>query len=63
MRGAVWVPTSSRHDVLFKGDDWQGTPKGERLETEMASVGAAVHYFPYTAHTSSTALRQILAAR
>lgn len=50
-------------DVLFKGDDWRGTPKGDRLEVEMASVGAAVHYFPYTAHTSSTALREILAAR
>jgi len=50
-------------DVLFKGDDWQHTPKGERLESEMASVGAAVHYFPYTAHTSSTALRQILTSR
>ncbi len=50
-------------DVLFKGDDWRGTPKGDRLEIEMASVGAAVHYFPYTAHTSSTALRQILSAR
>lgn len=50
-------------NVLFKGDDWQGTPKGDRLESEMASVGAAVHYFPYTAHTSSTALRQVLAGR
>lgn len=50
-------------DVLFKGDDWRGTAKGDQLETEMASVGAAVHYFPYTAHTSSTALRQILASR
>ncbi len=50
-------------DVLFKGDDWQGTAKGDRLEFEMASVGAAVHYFPYTAHTSSSALRQILATR
>lgn len=50
-------------DVLFKGDDWQGTPQGDRLEAEMASVGAAVHYFPYTVHTSSTALRRILAAR
>ncbi len=49
-------------DVLFKGDDWRGTAKGDRLEAEMSSVGAVVHYFPYTAHTSSTALRQILAA-
>nr|WP_297108968.1 adenylyltransferase/cytidyltransferase family protein [Tessaracoccus sp.] len=50
-------------DVLFKGDDWKGTTKGDRLEKEMASVGASVQYFPYTAHTSSTALRQILAQR
>ena len=58
---AVWERV--HFDVLFKGDDWQGTPKGNRLESEMASVGAEVHYFPYTAHTSSTALRQILATR
>ena len=50
-------------DVLYKGDDWRGTAKGNRLESEMASVGAEVRYFPYTAHTSSTALRQILASR
>ena len=50
-------------DVLFKGDDWKGTAKGDRLESEMTSVGAEVHYFPYTQHTSSTALRQILANR
>ena len=58
---AVWDRV--HFDVLFKGDDWRGTAKGERLETEMASVGAGVHYFPYTAQTSSTALRQILATR
>ena len=52
-----------RFDVLVKGDDWKGTAKGDRLEKEMASVGASVRYFPYTAHTSSTALRQILAGR
>lgn len=50
-------------DVLFKGDDWLGTPKGDKLEADMASVGALVHYFPYTAHTSSTALRAIIADR
>lgn len=58
---AVWDRV--HFDVLFKGDDWRGTAKGDRLEAEMTSVGAAVHYFPYTAHTSSTALRQILASR
>ena len=41
-------------DVLFKGDDWRGTAKGDRLETAMRSVGVQVRYFPYTAFTSST---------
>ncbi len=44
-------------DVLFKGDDWQGTPRGDQLEAALADVGASVHYFPYTRHTSSTLLR------
>jgi len=47
-------------DVLFKGDDWRGTPKGLRLEEQLAGVGARVLYFPYTLHTSSTELRRVL---
>lgn len=47
-------------DVLFKGDDWLGTPKGERLEAAMRQVGARVIYLPYTPSTSSTMLRQFL---
>lgn len=47
----------NRFDVIFKGDDWRGTPKGERLESAMRSVGAEVVYFPYTLHTSSRILR------
>ncbi|MDQ2624044.1 MAG: adenylyltransferase/cytidyltransferase family protein [Actinomycetota bacterium] len=47
-------------DVIFKGDDWRGTPKGDRLERDMASVGVVVEYFPYTVHTSSTLLRAAL---
>jgi glycerol-3-phosphate cytidylyltransferase len=50
-------------DVLFKGDDWRGTAKGAKLEADMASVGVEVCYFPYTAHTSSTLLRALLADR
>ena len=49
-----------RFDVLFKGDDWRGTSKGDKLEADMASVGVAVIYFPYTVHTSSTKLRAML---
>jgi len=49
-----------RFDVLFKGDDWRGTPKGDKLERDFASVGVEVVYFPYTATTSSTILRRAL---
>lgn len=49
-----------RFDVLIKGDDWRGTPKGDALERKMASVGVEVAYLPYTAHTSSTLLRRVL---
>ncbi len=48
-------------DVIFKGDDWRGTPKGDRLERDFAGVGVEVRYFPYTVHTSSTVLRRALA--
>lgn len=47
-------------DVLFKGDDWQSTPKGARLEAEMREVGARLVYLPYTPSTSSTMLRGYL---
>ncbi|MGY1750489.1 adenylyltransferase/cytidyltransferase family protein [Modestobacter sp. SYSU DS0511] len=49
-------------DVIFKGDDWRGTAKGDKLEHDFAAVGVRVHYFPYTMHTSSTILRKALAA-
>jgi len=51
-----------RFDVIFKGDDWRGTPKGDKLERDFAEVGVRVQYFPYTMHTSSTILRRALAA-
>jgi glycerol-3-phosphate cytidylyltransferase len=47
-------------DILFKGDDWRGTEKGERLERDFATVGVEIVYFPYTVHTSSTLLRRAL---
>ncbi|WP_239073234.1 adenylyltransferase/cytidyltransferase family protein [Sediminihabitans luteus] len=47
-------------DVFFKGDDWRGTPQGLDLERRFAEVGVEVEYFPYTLHTSSTALRRAL---
>jgi cytidyltransferase-related domain len=47
-------------DVLFKGDDWRGTAKGDKLEADFAAVGVEIFYFPYTMHTSSTILRRAL---
>lgn len=46
--------------VIFKGDDWRGTPKWEELERRFEQVGVEVVYFPYTMHTSSTLLRAAL---
>jgi glycerol-3-phosphate cytidylyltransferase len=51
---------SVRFDVLFKGDDWRGTPKGLKLERDFADLGVQIVYFPYTMHTSSTLLRKAL---
>lgn len=51
-----------RFDVIFKGDDWQGTPKGDRLEAAMERVGAEVVYLSYTKNVSSSQLREELRA-
>jgi glycerol-3-phosphate cytidylyltransferase len=49
-----------RFDVIFKGDDWKGTPKGDRLEESFAEIGVKVVYLPYTPQTSSTMLRDLI---
>lgn len=54
----VWA--DHHFDIIFKGSDWCDTDKGRLLEAEMAEVGATVVYLPYTQHTSSTMLRDVL---
>jgi glycerol-3-phosphate cytidylyltransferase len=49
-----------RFNVLFKGDDWRGTEKGQALERDFAALGVEVVYFPYTEATSSSVLRKTL---
>jgi glycerol-3-phosphate cytidylyltransferase len=49
-----------RFNVLFKGDDWRGTEKGDKLERNFGAVGVEVVYFPYTLSTSSSTLRKTL---
>jgi glycerol-3-phosphate cytidylyltransferase len=46
--------------VLFKGDDWQATEKGNRLERDFSVLGVEVVYFKYSEATSSSALRRTL---
>jgi glycerol-3-phosphate cytidylyltransferase len=55
---AIW--RELHFNVLFKGDDWRGTEKGNRLERDFAAVDVNVVYFTYTASTSSTELRKAL---
>ncbi len=58
---AMWEKL--KFDVIFKGDDWRGTPKGDRMELAFGQVGVRVSYFPYTGHTSSTLLRRWIGAQ
>jgi len=55
---AIW--RELRFNVLFKGNDWQGTEKGSQLGREFAALGVEIVYFPYTLATSSSALRRTL---
>lgn len=54
----VWADRN--FDVIFKGSDWNDTDKGRRLEAHMSELGVRVEYLPYTEHTSSTQLRDVL---
>lgn len=42
---------------MFVGDDWKGHPKWVALEEAFAPLGVEIVYFPYTAHVSSSRLR------
>ena len=47
-------------DGMFVGDDWKGTDKWNKIEADLAQVGAKVIYFPYTKGTSSTLINETL---
>ncbi len=49
-----------KFDVMFVGSDWKGTDKWNTIEAEFKKIGVDVIYFPYTLHTSSTKLREVL---
>lgn len=45
---------------MFVGDDWQGDPNWIALEKIFRPLGVEIVYFPYTQHTSSSHLREVL---
>lgn len=45
-----------RFNVLFRGNDWQGTEEATKLKRDFAALGVEVVYFPYTCSTSSSML-------
>jgi len=49
-----------KFDKMFVGDDWKGSESWTKLEKEFAKLGVEIIYFPYTQHTSSTKLREVL---
>ncbi len=49
-----------KFNIMFVGDDWQGTEKWNTLEEKFSGLGVKISYFPYTQHTSSSRIRKIL---
>tara|TARA_B100000902_G_C27225255_1_gene871815 strand:+ start:940 stop:1353 length:414 start_codon:yes stop_codon:yes gene_type:complete len=49
-----------KFDMMFVGDDWKGTEQWNKIEKDFNQYGVEIIYFPYTSHTSSTILREIL---
>lgn len=45
---------------MFVGDDWKGSEKWNQIEKDFAVLGVEIVYFPYTTHTSSTFMRNVL---
>jgi len=49
-----------KFNIMFVGDDWQGTEKWNMLEKEFLELGVRISYFPYTQHTSSSRIRKVI---
>ncbi|MDG2287164.1 MAG: adenylyltransferase/cytidyltransferase family protein [Candidatus Marinimicrobia bacterium] len=49
-----------KFDKMFVGDDWKGTDAWKKIEKDFQPHGVVIIYFPYTTHTSSTLVRDIL---
>lgn len=47
-------------DCLFSGDDWKNNPSWIRDRERLVEVGSNIHFFEYTASTSSSRIKEIL---
>jgi len=55
---AAW--NNLKFDKMFVGNDWKGTKKWNDIENDFSKLGVEIVYFPYTTHTSSTLLKEVL---
>lgn len=46
--------------ILFVGDDWYGTEKWNKYDSELSDNGIEIVYFPYTKGISSTQITKAL---
>lgn len=58
----VYLKGIVKYDYLFVGSDYKGTERFNRYEQIFADTGVKIVYFPYTQGTSSSQLREALAA-
>jgi glycerol-3-phosphate cytidylyltransferase len=55
-REAIQAWKTYHFDVMFQGDDWQGSAVYNRIEAELDKHGVGVVYFPRTRGISTTEL-------
>jgi glycerol-3-phosphate cytidylyltransferase len=49
-----------KFDKMFVGDDWKDSKEWDSLEKTFKQLNVEIIYFPYTKHTSSSTLRDVL---
>ena len=49
-----------KFDLVFVGDDWQGTDKWNEIDRKFKEVDVRVIYLPYTKSISSTLVNETL---
>ncbi len=47
-----------KFDIMFVGDDWKGTSRWNKLESDFKKRGVEIIYFEYSKNISSTILRE-----